>query len=132
MAPGAKFGRLGGNRALNNSNFVEQVFESGSSNNQVKIGQKLEKGYHGKLLGKLKKASKLLSLNDDTSEPQLVMPPLREIKVASGYQKDGDQNKFDPSFSPQAAAAQNRRDDAMEDQDALNFSDSAKEMIMRA
>lgn len=38
LAPGAKFGRLGGNRALNNANFLEQVYESGSSNNQVKIG----------------------------------------------------------------------------------------------
>lgn len=132
MAPGAKFGRLGGNRALNNANFVEQVYESGSSNNQVKIGQRLEKGYHGKLLSKLKKASKLLCVNDDIDEPQLVMPPLREIKVSFGHQKDGKLNKFDPSLSP-LMAAHGKNDDSMQnDQEALHFTDSAKEMIMRA
>ena len=29
MAPGAKFGRLGGNRALNNQNYIDQVLDSG-------------------------------------------------------------------------------------------------------
>ena len=53
---------------MNNANFLEQVFESGSSNNQVKIGQRLENGYHGKLLSKLKKASKLMSVNDDLDD----------------------------------------------------------------
>ena len=38
LAPGTKFGRLGGNRALNNDDFVEQTYESGNSTCQVKIG----------------------------------------------------------------------------------------------
>ena len=50
MAPGAKFGRLGGNRALNNQNFIDQVLDSGSSNNEAKIGKKLDKGYYGKMM----------------------------------------------------------------------------------
>ena len=53
LAPGAKFGRLGGNRALNNQNFIDQVYESGSSNNQAKIGKRLEKKYYSGLLAKL-------------------------------------------------------------------------------
>jgi len=53
VAPGVKFGRLGGNRALNNRTFVEHVFESGSANNQVKLGKRLAKSHHDKMLTKL-------------------------------------------------------------------------------
>ncbi len=82
MAPGVKFGRLGGNRALNNESFRAQVYESGSSNNQVKIGQRLAKTYEGKLLAKLQKASAQMTISeDDYNEVSLNMPPLKEIRV---------------------------------------------------
>ena len=55
---------LSGNSTLDNKAFEQQVYESGSANNQIKIGRKLEKGYYGKLLAKLHKQSSLLTVHE--------------------------------------------------------------------
>ena len=83
MPPGAKFGLIGSSRALTNREFIEQVCDSGSSNNQVNIAQRLEKGYHGKLLAKLRKGTAQVSVSAErVDEEWLMMPAMKDIRVA--------------------------------------------------
>ena len=82
IAPGVKFGKLSGNRALNSQNFKEQVLECGGELNTMRSGQRNEKSYYGRMLRKLNVASRQLEIKDDGIEVQLQMPSIRSVKVA--------------------------------------------------
>ena len=69
----------------------------------MKIGKKLDKGYYGKMMEKLKKASARLEVDAGIEDLQLLMPPTREIRVQTGRSlasiREERMHALDPSES---------------------------------